>query len=128
MSNAGKSLFVFGIYESILGLTLIFVPNLLLTLFGMPATSEPWIRVGGMLVLFLGVYYAQFGRKELTDLMRWTVYLRSSVIVFFIVFVLLGIAPAPLILFAGADLLGAIWTLWALRAPTAIAGGEPRTA
>lgn len=128
MSSAAKSVFIFGIYELILGITLILVPNLLLTLFAMPATSEPWIRVVGMLVLFLGVYYVQFGRKEATDMMRWTVYLRSSVIVFFIVFVLFGIAPVPLILFGIVDLLGALWTLWALRAPTALVTGKPRPA
>jgi hypothetical protein len=112
----------------ILGIALVVVPNLLLTLFTVPATSEVWIRVAGMLVLFLGVYYVQAARKEMTDFMRWTVYLRSSVIAFFIAFVLLGFAPLPLILFGVVDLLGAMWTLWALRSPTAIVGGEPKTA
>jgi hypothetical protein len=46
----------------------------------------------------------------MTDFFRWTVYLRSTVIIFFAVFVLLGIASPPLIMFGVVDLLGAIWT------------------
>ncbi len=126
MSSAGKSVFVFGIYLLVLGITLVVVPNLLLAVFAVPATSEVWIRVVGMLVLFLGVYYVQAARKGMTDFMRWTVYLRSSVILFFIAYVLLGFAPPTLILFGLVDLMGAIWTLWALRSPTAMAGPAPK--
>lgn len=125
MSSAGKSVFVFGIYLLVLGITLVTAPNLLLGLFGIAPTSEVWIRVAGMLVLFLGAYYILAARKDMTDFMRWSVYLRSSVIVFFIAFVLLGFAPPALILFGTVDLLGAIWTLLALRSPTAIVGSAP---
>jgi hypothetical protein len=70
-----------------------------------------------MLVLFLGFYYTQAARKEMTDFFRWTVYLRSTVIIFFVIFVLLGLASPPLIMFGVVDLLGAIWTGLALRSP-----------
>jgi hypothetical protein len=115
MSNSAKSLFVFGIYMVVLGITLLAVPNFLLTLFGLPATNEVWIRVVGMLVCLLAVYYIQAARHELTAFFQWTVYTRASVIVFFIVFVVLGLVKPALILFGGADLLGAIWTALALR-------------
>jgi len=115
MSKGAKSLFVFGIYMVVLGITLLVVPNVLLTLFGLPATTEVWIRVVGMLVCLLAVYYIQAARNELTAFFRWTVYTRGSVIVFFIVFVVLGLVKPALILFGGVDLLGAIWTGLALR-------------
>jgi hypothetical protein len=86
-------------------------------MFFLPHTAEVWIRVAGMLVLFLGFYYTQTARKEMTDFFQWTVYVRSTVIVFFAVFVLLGLASPPLILFGAVDLLGAIWTGLALRSP-----------
>jgi len=115
MSKGAKSLFVFGIYMVALGITLLVVPNVLLTLFGLPATNEVWIRVVGMLVCLLAVYYIQAARNELTAFFHWTVYTRASVIVFFIVFVVFGLVKPALILFGGVDLLGAIWTALALR-------------
>ena len=115
MSNSARSMFVFGIYVLVLGITLLVAPNILLALFGLPATDQVWIRVVGMLLCLLAFYYIQAARNELAAFFRWTVYTRASVIVFFIVFVALGLAKPVLILFGGIDLLGAIWTALALR-------------
>jgi hypothetical protein len=116
VSKSARSVLVFAIYLVGLGLVLVVAPNVLLRLFGVPVTSEVWIRVVGMLVLFLGFYYAQAARRELRAFFRWTVLVRSSVIVFFAAFVLLGFVSPILILFGVVDLLGAVWTGLALRA------------
>lgn len=116
MSRPAISVLVFAIYMVGLGLVLLIAPNALLSLFGLPATSEVWIRVVGMLVLLLSLYYFLAARNELTQFFGWTVYARSSVIVFFSAFVLLGFASPMLILFGVIDLLGATWTALALRA------------
>ena len=115
MSNSARSVFVFGLYLVVLGIILLVAPNILLGMFFLPQTTEVWIRVVGMLVLYLGFYDTQAARKEMTDFFRWTVYARSAVIVFFAAFVLLGLASPPLILFGVVDFLGAIWTGMALR-------------
>jgi len=115
MSNSARSVFVFGLYLVGLSITLLIVPNLLLGLFSFPSTTEVWIRVVGMLLLFLGFYYIQAARKEMIDFFQWTVYVRPTAILFFIAFVLLGFARTPLILFSVVDLLGALWTGLALR-------------
>ncbi|MFZ1509135.1 MAG: hypothetical protein WAV74_20375 [Anaerolineae bacterium] len=115
MSNSARSIFVFGLYLALLGIVLLVAPNFLLGMFVLPATTDVWIRVVGMLLLFLGFYYTQSARKELTDFFRWTVYVRATVILFFAAFVLAGFAEPPLILFGVVDLLGAIWTSLALR-------------
>lgn len=115
MSHSARTVFVFGIYLVVLGMILLVMPNFLLGMFMVPSTNEVWIRVAGMLVLFVGFYYILAARKELIDMIRLTVYLRSTVILFFAAFVLLGLACPPLILFGVFDLLGAIWTGLALR-------------
>ena len=115
MSNSARSVFVFGLYVAVLGIMLIVAPNFLLRTISRTSTTEVWIRVVGLLLLYLGFYYTQAARKEMTDFFRWTVYLRSTVIVFFAAFVLLGFANPPLIMFGVVDLLGAIWTGLALR-------------
>ena len=115
MSNAAKSILVFGIYLVVIGLTFMVVPNIALDLFGFPATNGPWIRVMGMLLLILAYYYIQAARNELTLLFQWTVHARSLVVVVFIVLVALDLAKPMLILFGVVDLLAAIWTGLALR-------------
>ena len=115
MSNAAKSILVFGIYLVVIGLTFLVVPDIALNLFGFPTTNEPWIRVVGMLLLILAYYYVQAARNEMKSLFRWTVHARSLVIVVFIAFVVLGLAEPMLIMFGVVDLLGALWTGLALR-------------
>jgi len=115
MSQAAKSLLVFGVYLCGLGLILLLAPNLLLQVFRVPPTNEVWIRVNGMFVLCLSFYYVQTARNELTIFIRWTVWTRLAVIVFFAAFVLLLSAPKALLLFGLIDLLSAIWTWRALK-------------
>ena len=116
MNKSTLSIFVFGLYLIALGMILVVIPNSLLEIFQVPSTNEVWIRVDGMLVFLLGIYYILAARKEMIDFFLWTVYLRPLVILFFIAFVLLDFVSPMLILFGVVDLLGAIWTGLALRA------------
>ena len=115
MSKAARSLFVFGVYLILLGLFLLIAPNTLITFFGLPTTSDIWIRVVGMLLVLLAYYDIQAARKNLTNFFRWSVVARMSVIVFFAVFVILDLVKPILLLFGGVDLLAAVWTYIALR-------------
>lgn len=116
MSKVARTISVFGLYLIGLGVILLVGPNLLLGLFGVTQTTEVWIRVVGMLVFLLGCYYLLAARHELTQFFQWSVYIRASVILFFILLVLFNLADPPLILFGVIDLLGAIWTGLTLRA------------
>ena len=116
MSRAAVSLFVFGIYLLLLGTVLMVAPNAFLALFGLPSTHDVWIRVVAMLVLILGCYDVMAARAELAPFFRWSVWLRASVIVWFGMFVGLGLVPPILLLFGFVDLAAAVWTALALRA------------
>lgn len=115
MSKPAVSIFMFGIYLELLGLVLMTAPNLILNLLGMPSTGEVWIRVAAVLVLILGFFHIQAGRTGLTPFFNWSVYARSSLILFFTAFAILGLASPTIILFGVIDLAGAIWTTLALR-------------
>ena len=115
MNKSACSVFVFGLYLVLLGIILIVAPNFLLVPFFLPSTTEVWIRVVGVVVLFMAFYYIKAARTGMTDFFRWTVYVRPTLIIFFTVFVLLGYADPPLILFGVVDLVGAIWTGLALN-------------
>src|SRR5690606_9497486 len=53
VSDPAKTVFAFGWYILVLGAALVLAPNLVLTSFGLPPTGEVWIRVVGMLLLFI---------------------------------------------------------------------------
>jgi len=108
MSKSARSVFVFSVYLFVLGFILIFIPNILLKLFFIPETNEVWIRVVGMLVFLLGFYYYQVSKNEMKQFFYWTVYARSTVLIFFICFVLFGLASPVLILFGLVDAAAAL--------------------
>lgn len=115
MTKAAKTVYYFGFYLFALGLTLVVVPNMLLSMFGFDPTSEVWIRVLGAVVFTIGIYYTSTAPTNNETFFKATIYSRSSILVWFALFVLLGWAKPALILFGGIDVLGALWTWSALR-------------
>jgi hypothetical protein len=115
MSSSALSILVFGAYLVVVGAMLVVAPNVLLSLFGVPSTQEVWIRILGIVVFVFGLYFVQASREGVTAFFRWTVWGRSIVVVAFVVFVALGMAPRVLVLFAAIDAAGALWTALALR-------------
>ena len=83
---------------------------------GLDITRLVWIRVVGILVVILGFYYSTAARNELTPFLRATVIGRFTVLVCFVGFVVLGLAPPVLILFGVIDAVSAAWTGIALGA------------
>jgi hypothetical protein len=114
VSAAAKSIVIFAGYMFALGVVLLVAPNPFLVAFGFAPTSEPWVRLVGVLVLCLAGYYALAARRELVAFISATVWGRGFVAVCLVALVALGIAPAPLIVFAVIDVVGAAWTAVAL--------------
>lgn len=115
MTNAAKSLYYFGFYLLITGITLATFPNILLATVGMPETNEVWIHVLGVVVFGIGLYYVFMAPSNHTLFLTLSIYVRASIFLWFVVFVLVGWAPPQLILFGVVDLAGAIWTYMALK-------------
>jgi hypothetical protein len=115
MNSSAKSIQVFGAYIVGLGLVLLVVPNLLLQAFGFEPTSEPWIRVLGIVVAALGYYYLIAAKSKATAFFAATVHGRVWLLLAFIALVFFGLAKPTLILFGTVDFAGAVWTWKALR-------------
>jgi hypothetical protein len=117
MTKAGKSIFYFGFWVLACGIGLLFVPGLCLELVGMGLNDYLTVRLFGMVLLYLAVYYFVAGRNPaFRPLYKVTVFTRSSALLIVIVFVLLGLAKPMVIGFVIVDALGALWTGLALRA------------
>ena len=86
MSSAARSILVYSIYVFGLGAALLLVPNVPLPIFGLPQATEVWIRVAGMTVIFLAIFYFIAARNEYRQLFVASVAIRFSVPVFFAAF------------------------------------------
>ncbi len=115
MSAAAKSVLVFGIYMLVQGATLLVVPNLLLSLSGLPETNEVWARLVGWCLCALGFYYVQAARQELIPFFRWTVIVRVGYFVVTLALCLTTGAPWMLLGFAAVETCFGIWTGLLLR-------------
>lgn len=115
MTAAAKSVYYFGFYLYVVGLTLIFIPNFFLKAVQIPETNEVWIRVVGLLAFIIGFYYHRSGAANTTSFFKLTVPARVLVCIAFTVFVLLKYVSPMLIGFGVIDLLGAAWTWTALK-------------
>ena len=115
MTPAAKTVYYFGFYLLLLGLGLVFVPDLILTPFGFEATREVWIRVLGAVVVNLGVYYVFLAPTNNEAFFKMTAFTRLLIMLWFALFVVLDWAKPALLLFAAVDVAGALWTWNALR-------------
>ena len=121
MSRSAFSLKIFAGYLLGLGVLLVVAPNLLLTTFGFPATSEVWIRVLGFVVVNLSVYYWYAAKSESKPLFLATVYTRIFILVAFGALTVFGLAKPMLVLFGAVDAIGGLWTYLSLRRDEAAA-------
>lgn len=116
MKNARLSLLLFGLYLILApGLGFIFFPVQILSLFGLSAGDDVWIRVVGMLASVLGFYYLQVARNGLDRFIPWTVPGRLYATAFMLLLVVLRMTGPGLLLFAAIEAAAATWTWFALR-------------
>lgn len=114
MSRSAISLRVFGLYLLLCGPLLVCAPNLVLGLARLPLTHEVWIRVLGVVVFNVGIFYQVSAELNHRALYKASVFCRFLVMVAFLAFVGLKLAPPTLLIFGAVDLLGGVWTLMAL--------------
>jgi hypothetical protein len=115
MSKSATSIFYFGIYVLLTGIQLTFIPNIFLGVIKQPETSEPWIRVVGIIALALSYYYIVSARKENTEFFKLTIPARIFFFIGMSALVVLGIGPAIFIGLGLVDLVAAIWTWQSMK-------------
>jgi len=115
MTSTAKSVFYYSFYMMGMGLGLLFIPNLILGIFGFAPTNDIWIRILGLFAFCAGMLYFYCGRTNQTGFLRISV---AERIVFFlgVVGIVLFLRVNPLLIAIGSvDLFGAIWTALTLR-------------
>ena len=115
MTPAARSIAVYAIYLLGQGAVLLVIPNVALRIFGLQETTEVWVRIVGMTVLFFAIYYAVAARYEVRPFFAVSVATRLSVPVIFSAFIVAGLATWNILLFTPIDIVFAGWTWFALR-------------
>ena len=116
MSKSAFSAKAFAIYLFVVGAMMVVAPNFVLAIFRIPPTSEVWIHVVGVTVFMIGVYAWVAAKHEFRPFLEASVYIRFIVFVAFTTFAVTGLGSPMIVLFGVADLLGGIWTYFALKA------------
>ena len=111
MSGRAVSILCFGIYLILTGISLLFYPNLILALMGIPKTTEVWIRIVGVLCINIGFFNVMASKYNYTGFFNWMVFARVLFFISIVSFVMLKWASKTMILFGVVDLLGAAWTI-----------------
>lgn len=110
MSKSAKSVLIYGIYLAINGLMLLLIPNVLTSSLGIEPTNEVWIRLSGILLMAIAVYYIIGAKYEIIVILKATAFIRVSIILFFTAFVLLDLVSPNIIIISLIDFLGGFWT------------------
>ncbi len=115
MSKSAKSLLFFSFYLFLVGLELLLIPGFFTKTFKLAETTEPYIRIVGVLAIILGLYYYNAARENLTSFFKVSIPGRIFYFVAVVGLVLAGIAPPVFTVFGLIDLSGAVWTWFTLR-------------
>jgi hypothetical protein len=126
MSAAARSIYAYSIYLLGQGLVLLVVPNVALSIFGLPEAVGIWVRIVGMTVLFFSIYYFVAARNEFRPFFVTSVATRLAVPFIFTAFIAANLAPWNLLLFTPFDILFAAWTWYALRGSRAMVPASAR--
>jgi hypothetical protein len=97
------------------GATLLLIPNIFLGVCGIAPTSEVWIRLAGILLMALSVYYVVAAKHQLAVIFKVTSCIRATIIFFFGAFVYLQIMEPVMLLFGAIDFAGAAWTYLSMK-------------
>jgi hypothetical protein len=87
MSSAALTIRVYSFYLFLMGVGMMFLPNLILPIFGFPVTTKIWIRMLGLFTCTTGIYYFHSAGHEQLAFFRSTVMGRLFFFVMTVIFV-----------------------------------------
>lgn len=115
MNRVDKSIFIFGLYSLFMGIVLLFIPNFILPLVGIPTTNEAWIYLLGFVLICSSYYYLRSSLKSNHVFAEYTIQTRflAPLVVCFLI--ITGKANWHFLAFGIIDGLGGLWTWMELK-------------
>ena len=115
MHKANKSIFIFGIYSLLMGIVLLFIPHLILPVFNLPVTGEPWLNLLGFVLMCSSYYYIRSAFSGNIKFAVYTTHTRFSAPIIVAYLILSNKADWHFLSFGLVDGLGGLWTLYELK-------------
>lgn len=115
MSLAAKTIYYFAFYMILEVVMLLWSPPALLQMFGIDPAAAVWLRVIAGIVAGLTIYYFRIAKRQIAVMYPITIYERSTVFVTTAVLYFLNHLPFVVLLAGIVDLLGGLWTMWAIK-------------
>ena len=115
MNRACKSIFIFGLYSLLMGTVLLFLPNMVLPLFNLPVSGEPWLNLLGFVLICSGYYYIRSALSGNMQFALYTIHTRFAAPLVVAYLILTGKADWHFISFGIVDGLGGLWTWYELK-------------
>ncbi len=78
MSGVSKSILIFGIYSLMMGIVLLFIPHLILPIFNLPVSGEPWLNLLGFVLVCSSYYYIRSGLSGNMQFALYTTHTRFA--------------------------------------------------
>ncbi|MCE3258750.1 MAG: hypothetical protein K0S12_391 [Bacteroidetes bacterium] len=111
MNRPSKSILIFGTYSLIMGAVLLFVPDLVLPLAGLPSSNEAWIYILGFVLMCSSYYYIRAALSGNLDFARYTTHTRLAAPLLVAFLIITGKADYHFLSFGIIDGVGGVWTL-----------------
>jgi len=121
MTKAAQSMYVFGVYGALTGMGFVIAPETMISTLHMAPISPGWARTIGMLAFIIGVDDIVAARAECVPFLKLSVPLRYGFATGITTLVVTGQMSVTTLGFGAVDLVGATWTMLALRSQRASA-------
>lgn len=114
MTTQYRSLYGFGVYAVLAGLTFFLYPTIF-DLMGLPAILDGWARLVGLLALVVGCYYLVNAASGYRPFARATIIVRLGFAAGVLFLFLSKEMPVAILPFGIIDIIGALWTYVELK-------------
>ena len=115
MDRVSKSILVFGLYSMLMGIVLLFLPNIVLPLFNLPVSGEPWLNLLGFVLMCSSYYYIRSALSGNRQFALYTTQTRFAAPIIVAYLITAGKADWHFLSFGIVDGLGGLWTWFELK-------------
>jgi hypothetical protein len=120
MSKLAQSVFSYSLYLLLMGAAFLLLPEWFDSLLAVAPSDNGWLRLCGLLVAVIGMFYLAIGRLGHAPLCRWTILTRVAAFAGVSALVLTNQLPQPFFLLGIIDVVSAAWT-WMLAGKSTVA-------
>lgn len=115
MNRVSKSILIFGMYSLIMGIVLLFIPHLILPIFNLPVSGEPWLNLLDFVLVCSSYYYFRSGLSGNIQFALYTTHTRFAAPLIVAYLIATGKADWRFLFFGIVDGVGGLWTWFELK-------------